>query len=90
MQGIRSTQHQELLRVLKKFEDLVPTFGSIIPCDREEFIRDKAAELKGQYDYYQLLLKELQDCIHTYEHSHDVLRKVMYPYLRKMQTKSKR
>ena len=86
MQGIKSTQHQYILKALEKFNDLAPVFGSIVPEDREAFIRDKAAELKGTYDYYQLLLKELEQCIQSYEGMHESLRKVVYPYVRKMNT----
>jgi len=89
MQGIKPTQHQDILRALEKLDNLIPDFGSIIPEDREVFIRDTAAELKGIYDYYNILLKELEQCINTYEVMHESLRKVVYPYVRKMNTKSR-
>lgn len=89
MQGIKAAQHQNILKVLEKFNDLAPDFSNMIPEDREAFIHNKAAELKGTYDYYQLLLKELEQCIQSYEGMHESLRKVMYPYVRKMNTKFK-
>ena len=90
MQGIKPSQHQDILKALEKFYDLVPNFGTVVTEDREEFIRTKAAELKGTYDYYQLLLKELEQCIQSYEGMHESLRKVVYPCVRKMYTKSKK
>lgn len=90
MQGIKSTQHQDILKALEKFDNLIPDFGTIIPQDREAFIRNKAAELKGTYDYYKILLKELEHCIHSYEGVHESLRKVVYPSVRKMYTKSRK
>jgi len=90
MQGIKPSQHQNILKALEKFNDLVPHFGTGVSEDREEFIRTKAAELKGTYDYYQLLLKELEQCIQSYEGMHESLRKVVYPCVRKMYTKSKK
>ena len=90
MQGIKPSQHQDILKALEKFDDLVPNFGTVVTEDREEFIRTKAAELKGTYDYYQLLLKELEQCIQSYEGMHESLRKVVYPCVRKMYTKSKK
>ena len=89
MQGIKPSQHQDILKALEKFDDLLTNFGSIIPEDRETFIRDKAAELKGTYDYYQILLKELEQCIHSYKGMHESLRKVVYPCVRKMYTRSR-
>lgn len=90
MQSLKSTQHQDILKALEKFDDLVPDFGTIITEEREAFIRDKAAELKGTYDYYQLLLKELEHCIRSYEGMHESLRKVVYPSVRKMYTQSRK
>ncbi|TRW27236.1 hypothetical protein FMM05_00950 [Flavobacterium zepuense] len=90
MQSIKSTKHQDLLKALEKFEALFPGFGNNIPEGREVYIRDKAAELKCEYDYYQNLLKALENCINSYENKHESLRKVMYPCLRRMNTKSKK
>lgn len=89
MQGITPAQHKELLKALKKFDELLPSFGKFIPEGQEAFIRDKAAELKNVYDHYHLLLRELENCIRTYENRHESLRKVMYPCVRKMYTKSR-
>ena len=90
MQGIKPTQHQDILKALTKFEELIPSYGIIVTEDLEAFIRSKAAELKSTYDYYQLLLRELEHCIQSYEGMHESLRKAVYPCVRKMHTKSKK
>lgn len=75
-----------MLKIIDQFEGLGKVCGHIIPEKHNSTIHKNAAELKGTYDYYQILLKELENCIHSYSELHESLQKVMYPYVRKMNT----
>lgn len=86
MQGIESKKHQNMLKVIAQFEGLSSICGEIIPEKHESKMRKNASELKGTHDYYMILLKELEECIHSYNELHESLQKLMYPYIRKMNT----
>jgi len=86
MQGIESKKHQNILKVIDLFEGLSSVCGQVIPENHDAKMRKNAMELKGTYDYYLILLKELEGCIHSYAELHESLQKLMYPYIRKMNT----
>jgi len=90
MQGIESRQHLDIVKAIDKFETLKSVHGNILPDGVACVILEKASELKGTYNYYKELLKELESCIESYENIHESLRKVMYPCVRKMNTRSRK
>lgn len=87
MQGIESTKHQNRVKTIRQFEELSTMVGHIIPEEHDAIMRKNAAELKGTYDYYLILIKELEGCIHSYNELHESLQRMMYPYIRKMNAK---
>lgn len=89
MQAINSKQHQDIVNLIDKFETLTPHYGNILADGLEPVIREKAVELKKSYAHYHVLLKELENCIRSYDDMHKSLRQVMYPSIRKMNTKSR-
>lgn len=84
MRGIELKQHKILLKAIEKFEELTPLYGNTLPEGYEADISEKISELKGTYDYYEILLKELENCIAFYENKHESLRRRIYPTVRKM------
>jgi len=89
MQAIEQKKHQTMLQVICKFDDLSAIYGHIISEGQEEIIKGNIAEFKCSYDSYNLLLKELEDCIGNYRELHDKLQRIMFPYVRKMNTKAR-
>lgn len=89
MQAIDSKQHQDIVIAIDKFEALIPLYGSILPDGLVPVIREKADELKKTYARYHALIRELENCIHSYDDVRDSLRKLMYPPIRKMNTRNR-
>lgn len=89
MQGVDLKKHQSMLSAIRQFEELLISYGHLIPEGRDEIIRENIAELEESYDYYCLLLKELEDCIDTYNELHNSLQRTMFPYVRRMATQAR-
>lgn len=66
----------------KEYHDL---YGNMtISEEQDQAIRDKATELQGTYDYYQILILELERCIGTYHAARNSLKAKIYAPARKM------
>lgn len=89
MQGLESAKHQNMIKVISRFEELQEIFGQIIAENHKELIKENISEFKGSYDYYCLLIKELEDCIENYKELHESLQRHIFPYVRKMTTEAK-
>lgn len=90
MQAIDQKKHQNMLKVICKFDELITIYGNIVPEGQDEIIKGNIAEFKGSYDYYTILLKELENCIGNYRDLQDSLQQLMFPYVRKMNTKARK
>ena len=89
MQGLESKRHQNMLRTIELFEELKLTFGDIVSEDCKETILTNIAEFKKTHGCYNILLHELEDCIKSYNETHDSLRRNLYPYVRKVNTQAR-
>jgi hypothetical protein len=90
MQGLESKKHTNMLMAISQFEELTTRYGHIVPEGEDKTIRVNIAEFKGSYDYYTILLKELENCIGNYRDLQDSLQQLMFPYVRKMNTKARK
>lgn len=89
MQGLDLKKHQSMLKAIHQFEELLAIYEHIVSQDHDRIVRDNIAEFKGSYDYYCLLLKELEGCIGTYKELHESLQRMVFPYVRKMNTQER-
>lgn len=89
MQALDSKKHQSMLSATRQFEELLKSYRHLVPEGQDEIIMENIAELEGTYDYYCLLLKELEDCIDTYKEQQDSLQRTMFPYVRRMITQER-
>lgn len=90
MQGLESKKHTNMLMAISQFEELTARYGHIVPEGEDRIIRINITEFRGSYDYYIILLKELENCIGNYRDLHDSLQQGMFPYVRKMNTKARK
>lgn len=90
MQAIDQKKHQTMTRIIAQYEEYFAHCGEMIPQDHDETVRENIAEFKGSYDYYKILLKELEQCIEQYKNLHESLQKIVYPYARKMNSELRR
>lgn len=90
MQAIDQKKHQTMTRIIAQYEEYFTYCGEMIPEDHDEAVRESIAEFKGSYDYYRILLKELEECIEQYKDLHGALQKIVYPYARKMSSELRR
>lgn len=90
MQAIDQKKHQNMLKVICKFDELITIYGNIVPEGQDEIIKGNIAEFKDSYDHYNLLLKELENCICTYKEVQESLQRIMFPNVRKMNTKARK
>ena len=86
MQAIEPKKHQNMIRIIEKFEELLSVCGHMVPEAREEIVKKNIIEFKGTYDNYIQLLKEMENCISSYKILHKSLEKRLYPNVRKMNT----
>jgi len=86
MRGLDDKIHQNMIKAINQFEECSLTCGSLIPDQQDGIIRNNIAEFKGTYDYYHILLKELEGCIRDYKDLHVSLQRKMFPCVRKMQS----
>lgn len=84
MQALDQKKHHNMAKAIGRYEEYATLCGHIIPEDKDEIIRESIAEFKGTYDYYHLLIKELERCIEDYKDLHGLLQRMVYPYARKM------
>ena len=87
MQALDQKKHHNMARAIDRYEEYSTLCEHIVPQDRDKIIRENIAEFKGIYDYYHLLIKELEHCIEEYKDLHDSLQRMVYPYARKMNGK---
>lgn len=87
MQRIDLKKHRDMLKSINKYEEYVVLLENLIPENHDAIIRDKTSEFKGTYDYYHFLLKELERCLEEYKNLHESLKRMIYPYSRKMNAK---
>ena len=86
MQAIEPKKHQNMIRVIEKFEELLSVCGPMVPEAKEEVVKKNITEFKTTYDHYIQLLKEMENCISSYKTLHKSLEKRLYPNVRKMNT----
>jgi len=85
MQGLDKKRHQSMEKAIGQYEDYSIRCREMIPEDHDGIIRKNISEFKGTYDYYLLLLEEIEECIGRYNGLHESLQKMVFPYARKMQ-----
>ena len=90
MQGLDDKKHQNMIKAIDRFEKNAPACSDLIPENIEEIIRKQITEFKGMYDYYHILMKELEGCIKKYNGQHESLQRRLYPCVRKMETELRR
>lgn len=73
-----------MTRAVAQYEDYFTYCEEMIPEVQDEIVREKIAKFKESYDYYKILLKELEGCIAHYKELHNALQRMVYPYARKM------
>jgi hypothetical protein len=89
MQGIDKREHQNLLDVFQKYEQM----SLIIPkieWEEDVKIRSDMAELAVLYKSFKSLLAELERCTKDYEHKKKVTRSILHKNLRKLIIENKR
>lgn len=90
MQRLESKKHQTMLKAISQFEELITIYAHIIPEYRRDIVKENVIKYKDAYNYYNVLLKELEDCINNYKEFHDLLQRMMFPYVRKMNSQSRK
>ena len=85
---IDTREHRNIFDVFNQYEKYHDLFGnSLVGDDRDLVIREYAIELKGSYDYYKILVEELQNCIEQYNVVKTALRTNMSNPVKKMHSR---
>ena len=72
---IDAKEHNQLVEAYDKYKEYYDLYGKIsISEQHDEMIRQKASELLGTYDYYKILILELERCIGNYHSIKHTLR----------------
>ena len=91
MKRIDTKEHQDLINVFERYKQFYDLYGNItVTEDDDKILRQRITELQGTYDYYQVLLFELSECLRTYQLTSAILRSKMYSPVRKMTTINKK
>lgn len=87
---IDAKDHEQLVQTYDKYKEYQNLYGDLaISEEQDQAIRDKATELQGTYDYYKILLLELERCIGSYQATRNSLKAKIYSPARKMSTINK-
>lgn len=84
MQALDKKKHHSMIRAIKVYEEHSILCKEIVAQEQDEVIRENIAQFRGTYDYYHLLLKELEHCIEDYRTLHTSLQQMVYPCARKI------
>ena len=84
MQAIDNKKHQNMTRAIGQYEEYFTHCEAMIHENQNEIVRENIAKFKDAYDYYKILLKELEGCLEQYKEVHESLQRMVYPYARKM------
>lgn len=84
MQALDKKKHHLMTRAIKLYEEHSILCKEVIPEEQDEIIRDNILQFKGTYDYYYILLKELERCMVDYRKLHTSLQRMVYPCTRKI------
>ncbi|RKS26525.1 hypothetical protein CLV94_1586 [Flavobacterium endophyticum] len=84
---IDTKDHEQLVEIYGRYKEYHNLYGdSTISEEQDQAIRNKATELQGTYDYYKILVLELEKCIGSYHSIRNSLKSKIYPPARKMNT----
>lgn len=87
MKKIETKEHTHLMEVFEKYKKYYKLYGDItVAEEQDEVIRRNATELQGIYDYYRILMIELEKCSEKYHSIRNSLKTTMYSPVRKMNT----
>ena len=82
---IDAKEHDQLVETYGRYKEYYDLYGGISISDQhDETIREKAAELLGTYDYYKILILELERCIGNYHSIKQTLRSKIGSHSRKI------
>ena len=84
MQAIDHKKHQNMTKAIGQYEEYFTHCEEMIPEDQNQIVRENIVRFKDAYNYYKILLKELEDCLEHYKEVHGALQRMVYPYARKM------
>jgi hypothetical protein len=88
---IDSREHQDLVNTFERYKRFYDKYGNIAISEQEdENLRQNVTELQGIFDYYQILLFELKNCIQNYRSVNAAIKMKMYKPVRKMNTIDKK
>lgn len=84
---IDTRDHEQLVEIYGRYKEYHNLYGGIVISEeQDQSIRNNAAELQGTYDYYQILILELEKCIGSYHSIRNSLKAKIYSPARKMNT----
>lgn len=86
MRRIDFTQHKKLINTINKYKKLCEKYGNLLTVTEENdvVINDKAANLKGTFEYYQVLLDELSKCVNDYDKISNQIKSNIAPVIKKL------
>ncbi|WP_447636007.1 hypothetical protein [Flavobacterium microcysteis] len=84
---IDAKDHEQLVEAYGRYKEYHNLYGVVtISEEQDQEIRNKASELQGTYDYYKILIHELERCIGSYHMARNSLKSKIYSPARKMST----
>lgn len=84
---IDTKEHEQLVEIYGRYKEYHDLYGSFTISDEQDgAIRNKAVDLQEAYNYYRILMMELERCIGNYHSIKTTLKSKMYSPARKMNT----
>ena len=85
MQGINARDHQSLLAIFQKFEQMALIAKSKISIEDDNKAREEMQELKNMYYKFKILFSELDQCTKDYDVKRRSVQRILNKNIRKMQ-----
>lgn len=90
MKRIEQSEHDELIEVFEHYKKFHNLYGNVrLKENDDQIIRQRIIELEAAFDYYNILLMELNLCLRAYNETRIALKTKMYPSVRKMRSLEK-